>query len=1740
MKPSLVSRCLLSICILIFYAARLNAATITTTAPDSVCTDTLMPYTGSSVHTGFLTYDWSTTPKSSGYIYMNGSSSIQVMWFSAGTDTLKLKVDSAGIAVDSAIYIVHVFTPPSPFITTTTKVACQTFDSSRTHDILPYPPYILSDTDGCIKMCGGSTIQFSAGGTNPSTDKYKWRVVSGVILGSDSGASVIVRWLDTIAAGRISLTVTNKIGCTGGYTVCIDIVQKPTALFAIDTSTQYHRTYEVCKQTPVLFKDLSIPDTFTDIADRHWDFGDGITSNQKSPTHSFNTSGTYQVFLTVTNRCGCQDTISTTITVDNTVGPTISCAAIKCIGDTATYTTSSCTGASYNWNISTGGTIIAGGTTSDAFVTLRWDSVNADGYGTVSLYVTGCSTLCPGVTILKIPVVQSRPTIKGPTNKVLCAGTTYNFSLPLWPGTRYDWGVIGSPGSTLIKSGKHSNAVSMIFETGTYRIHVWWQNGLTGCGGDTNFTVVVNDHAVINGEEILCRGESYTYNLVPPTLLDVNWQLGLPDGTMLALTGSDHFTTSYAEKGLYVLTANSNSMCTPAALYISVTDTSTVTATTITGDTSICPGMPYVYHAYPPAPPGFKYYWGPRSILTPDSLGDSVTAMWSTLTTRAFITVELIPDMGFTTCWRGPFTGLYVSPKRTQPKIAGNFIPCGNTRETYVDSVDADATNWLIIADTLGSSGTGYKEDTVSVMWHNVAAIQSGHIIVNTNVCGVAGTDTEVVHVYPSPKLFIFDPGTLCNNSATTFRAQSGADTLFWSFGDGGTGISVQPDTSIVHIYSAKATGSAVPYIVTVTASPSSGTTCAPVGPSTRTVSVNTGPVVHIFTSNPILWCAKPVKDTLYSTVTHSSGHIRYDWYNGATKIRSGGSDTLRTAATGTYTLKVTDSSTGCVVSSESIFISITNCSCAGTVSFSSRFKCDTLEITATRSPHGNSPSWTCAGASLITNPTDTSTQIAFTNAGYYLIDYYDSFPSLGCHREFYFYDSVPMTADFYWTWTCPGSAANDTINIYDNTSLLNTWSETGLLREVFNGSTLVGSSTSSSSTPYRIALSAGTYTIAERVISSPGGSLYDTCVVTKTIVVPAKTTVSIQETYGNGCDQLPVFFKPVTSGAGIRSYLWKFGDSASSILSNPQRTYSYKSLIAGGSPNHDSFLVNLSVIDSLGCIATNSITDSIYPNLFLSGGGYIQRPPYSFGSGHIYGCPSEPVTLYFHNLSTATPTRYEWSSGGQRDTISVTQEGIYGVTAYDAHHCWLQVTPTYPIIMPVPADKGILGGSQFCAGQPVVLDVKPSPEFYYSYEWFRGSTLVSTNHVLNDPGLATGTYVYKVVIINSVGGIETCYDTSRNDTIVVNNMPAKPLILNAIVDCAHDKYTLVSDSVTGLSYNWSNGETGRVDTVFDGGAYRVWNTDANGCSNYADTLLPYFPDAYMAWVPTGCYTLCNQSTPDSVYGPPDYFASWKWLKDGTSYTTGINSVPRPLALVSGTGDHNYQMALGNSFCTDTSNPVMSLHYMSCTCNPLVSRATQKPACDTSADGYILTLYTDTLLVPMNTAATVSFNSGPSKPFNITLHAAHKLDTFRIHFTTLLPPNNVTIVAVKYYNGSSWCEDTMSFHIDSCTSWPAERLTGGALTQTVPNERKAATGMIVYPNPSKNILYVNYVYDDVCNCERRIEMINVTGNLVKAVRVNDVTGTWSFDTDGLPAGSYIIKMSENGRILHAAHVSVVH
>jgi PKD repeat protein len=99
----------------------------------------------------------------------------------------------------------------------------------------------------------------------------------------------------------ISLTATNQYG-TNTSTQLITISGAPQPEFTFITNS-----------LNVNFANMTISSGNTNYS---WNFGDGATSSETNPSHTYSTEGTYEVTLTVTNECGTS-TVTQTVVVDN-------------------------------------------------------------------------------------------------------------------------------------------------------------------------------------------------------------------------------------------------------------------------------------------------------------------------------------------------------------------------------------------------------------------------------------------------------------------------------------------------------------------------------------------------------------------------------------------------------------------------------------------------------------------------------------------------------------------------------------------------------------------------------------------------------------------------------------------------------------------------------------------------------------------------------------------------------------------------------------------------------------------------------------------------------------------------------------------------------------------------------------------------------------------------------------------------------------------------------------------------------------------------------------------------------------------------------------------------------------------------------------------------------------------------------------------------------------------------------
>ena len=138
------------------------------------------------------------------------------------------------------------------------------------------------------------------GGVAPYTIEWSNGLVSG-------GNNEI---MDTKIEGSYQVTVTDFLGCSESlvFDVTTPVIGSPE--FEYDSF--YLQTYEaLAVNDPITFTNLSTEE-YTNVS---WDFGDGNTSNEENPVHTYSRRGEYDVTLTVEFILGCSYSITKTIYV---------------------------------------------------------------------------------------------------------------------------------------------------------------------------------------------------------------------------------------------------------------------------------------------------------------------------------------------------------------------------------------------------------------------------------------------------------------------------------------------------------------------------------------------------------------------------------------------------------------------------------------------------------------------------------------------------------------------------------------------------------------------------------------------------------------------------------------------------------------------------------------------------------------------------------------------------------------------------------------------------------------------------------------------------------------------------------------------------------------------------------------------------------------------------------------------------------------------------------------------------------------------------------------------------------------------------------------------------------------------------------------------------------------------------------------------------------------------------------
>ncbi|MBA3647047.1 MAG: PKD domain-containing protein [Chitinophagales bacterium] len=585
--------------------------------------------------------------------------------------------------------------------------------------------------------------------------------------------------------GKVTALATDSLGNTSAFADCKDTSENSCLVAGFINSPP-----SACSGTPITFLDQSLSDFNTAITSWSWSFSTGETSTEQNPTITFNTDGSYQATLTVTNSLGCTSSITKTIEV--TTGAKAGFVASTkdpCIGDLVIFTDNSTSTSgsrivSYNWDFGDG-TTAASQNTSHTYNSIATFSVTL----TVTTDLQCSSSHSENITVHDPPQAKF-----GADATDVCLGTPINFTDSSTAGNGaviksyfYDFG----NGDSSTRNNPHYYYTT----PGTYTVTLTVTNNF-GCSNSYSISVTTHDFPIAQFTSTpKCVGENvqFTDQSTVDNSLDIVswfWDFGDKDST----STQQNPRHQYESVGVYTVTLtitdNLGCMDTRKA------EISIVTGPTVSfsiSDTIACQGTLLTFTDQTDTS-GTLVFWH-------WNFGDQANAN-SPDTTHAYqtpgvfvVTLEVINRSQCMGTAHDTVTIL------EQP-AAFFFAPAQNCLNETISFLDqstggtgATVTSWL------WNFGDGSTSD-VSSPSHQYTADGTYQVTLTVqNSLGCFGTYSQTVDIISQPQAgFVYNiayPSVEFTN--TSINSTNSVYT--WDFGDGTTSNLSNP----IHNYSAQA-----------------------------------------------------------------------------------------------------------------------------------------------------------------------------------------------------------------------------------------------------------------------------------------------------------------------------------------------------------------------------------------------------------------------------------------------------------------------------------------------------------------------------------------------------------------------------------------------------------------------------------------------------------------------------------------------------------------------------------------------------------------------------------------------------------------------------------------------------------------------------------------------------------------------------------------------------------------------
>lgn len=978
---------------------------------------------------------------------------------------------------------------------------------------IPVCNFSAIPTSGCIPL----NVQFTdaSSSANSPITQWLWDFGDGTTGTTQNPAHTYT----TAGNFTVTLRVTNASGCTKTLSKS-NYIQASNGVVANFTNT--------------LPSGCSLPVTinFTNTSTGSgtlsylWDFGDGGTSTQQNPSHTYVTAGSFTVTLRVTSSTGCSNTkIKINAVVIQFLQASFTYPPSVCLNQTVNFTnTTTPAPTSVLWNF-------GDGTTSS----LLNPAKNYAAPGIYSVKLIAWSGVCSDTVIHPINILAIPTAAFSATNRTACRPPlTVNFTNTSIGAFSYNWD-FGDGSTATAQNPSHT------YNTyGSFTVRLIASN-FFGCSD----TLTLNDYVQIlapqasinNLPQSGCSPLTWTFSSTinsPDPVVSYFWDLG--DGTTSTLSNPTHtYTTGSYNITLIITTAGgcTDTVFFPAGIIASVKPTANLSA----NPRDVCA---FVNVNFTDLSTGnvTRWLW---------DFGDGATSTDQN-------PIHQYEDTGFFTIrlivWNGncPDTIIFSNYIHIKPPIAA-FTPSFNCADPYTitftdASIGPDEWHW------------DFGDGTTSTLQNNVHTYATtGTYIVSLLVInhssGCSHQKIQSIRIVDEAANFNATDTVLCKNTPTTFTAVGNtAGTIInydWDFGDSQTGTGI----TVAHVYTNAGT-----YSVQLIITDISG--CKDTLNKIQYIRVN-GPTAAFGIPNGGSCLNNLVVFTDSSTNDGIHPIVSWVWNYGDGIIQTltvpPFTHTYTNAGSYVVTLKTFDAA-GCTDSTLITHTIVISNPVAG-FNISDTVSCPGQIINFTNTSAGPTPvylwNFDDGNTSTVTDPSHTYSFENFYHVGLRITDQYGCRDSINKtvhiappHASFTVSDSTsscpPLIVDF----------TNTSVNAYSAT-----W-------DFGDGSS------SSAVSPIHIYNNPGVF-IARLFISGPGNNCFDTVYKQITINGPSGTFNYSPIT---GCSPLTVNF--TASSINNQTYVWDFNDGSTTVTTDSVLSYTYT--IPG------AYLPKVILVDQGGC----------------------------------------------------------------------------------------------------------------------------------------------------------------------------------------------------------------------------------------------------------------------------------------------------------------------------------------------------------------------------------------------------------------------------------------------------------------------------------------------------------------------------------------------------------------------------